>query len=361
MPAQVLSYKCPACTGPLHFAGGSGMLECDYCGGKYTVEEIEKLYNNAEEKAADAFNEAEKSGGHSSQEEYFGEDMRAYNCPSCGAQLICDSTAAAISCPYCGNPAVVPGQLNGALKPDFIIPFKLSKEDAVNALREHYKNKFMLPRAFSSENHIREIQGVYVPFWLYSGRAEANASFKATTSLVYDTGDYTVTETRHFDVSRSGSLRFERVPVDGSKKMPDDHMDSIEPFDYTELRPFSTAYMPGFVANKYDESFSDCAPRAETRVENTVLDRLEDTVSGYQTVIRTDSAADFAKDKPQYALLPVWMLSTSWNGKNYLFAMNGQTGKLVGDLPLDKGRFWGLFAAITAGGTAVLSLLSLLI
>lgn len=361
MPAQVTTYKCPACTGPLHYAGATGMLECDYCGGKYTVEEIEKLYSSTEENASAAFNEAEKNGEHVSQEEYFGDDMRAYNCPSCGAQLICDSTTAASSCPYCGNPTIVPGQLDGALKPDFIIPFKLGKDDAVNALREHYKGKFMLPKAFSSENHIQEIKGVYVPFWLYGGRADARASYKTTTTLVYDVGDYTVTETRHFDVSRSGSLRFEKVPVDGSKKMPNDHMDSIEPFDYSELKPFSTAYMPGFMANKYDESFDDCAPRAEDRVENTALNRLEDTVTGYQTVVRIDCDTHFAKERPQYALLPVWMLSTHWNGKDYLFAMNGQTGKMVGDLPLDKGRFWGLFAAITVGGTAVLSLLSLLI
>jgi len=360
MPSQVTTYKCPACTGPLHFVGESGMLECDYCGSKFTVGEIEKLYAASEEKAAEAFSEAEKSGEHSSQEEYFGEDMRAYNCPECGAQLICDDTTAASCCPYCGNPTIVPGQLDGALRPDFIIPFRLSKEDAMNALREHYKGKFLLPKAFSSENHIQEIQGVYVPFWLYSGGTDAHASYKTTTTYVYEAGDYTVTETRHFDVFRSGSLEFEKVPVDGSKKMPDDLMDSIEPFDYSELKPFSTAYMPGFLANKYDESFTDCEPRAESRVENTVLDRLESTVNGYQTVICKDSDASFRHGRPQYALLPVWMLSTRRKDKSYLFAMNGQTGKMVGDLPLDKGRFWGLFGAITAGGTALLSLLSLL-
>ena len=361
MASQIVTYKCPACTGPLHFVGESGMLECDYCESKFTVEEIERLSAESEAKAAEEFENAEKSGEHESGEEFFGENMRAYSCPECGAQLICDETTAAASCPYCGNPTVVPGQLDGALKPDYIIPFKLSKEDAVNALREHYKGKFMLPKAFSSENHIQEIQGVYVPFWLYSGSAGANASYKTTTTFVYESGDYTVTETRHFDVFRSGSLRFEKVPVDGSKKMPDDLMDSIEPFDYSELKPFSTAYMPGFLANKYDEDFSDCAPRAESRVEKSVLDKLESTVSGYQTVICHDSDAKFEHGRPQYALLPVWMLSTRWNGKSYLFAMNGQTGRMVGDLPLDKGRFWGLFGAITLGGTALISLISLLI
>ena len=346
MPAQVTSYKCPACTAPLRFDAGSQLLECDYCGGKYTVEEMERIAHDAEAKAAEAF----AQGGGEAYGDWNGENMRAYNCPNCGAQLICEAETAASSCPYCGNPAIVPGQFDGTLRPDYIIPFKLSREDALAALRQHYKKKLLLPRAFSSENHIQELQGIYVPFWLYGGKADANASYAATTTYVYETGDYTVTETRHFDVFRSGSLSFDKVPADGSKKMPNDYMDSIEPFDYADLKPFSTAYMPGFLANKYDETAEDCFSRADSRIKRTALDELYGTVNGYQTVSVRSEDADFRQDKPQYALLPVWMLNTRWKGQDYLFAMNGQTGKMVGDLPMDKGRFWALFAAITVGG-----------
>ena len=98
--------------------------------------------------------------------------MRAYSCPSCGAELICDETTAATSCPYCGNPTVVPGKFAGALKPEYVLPFKLAKEDAVKALKAHYKGKPFLPKAFSAENHVQEIKGVYVPFWMFDGEAE---------------------------------------------------------------------------------------------------------------------------------------------------------------------------------------------
>ena len=174
MPTQVTNYQCPACTGPLHFVGGSGKLECEYCGASYDVAEIEALYAEKEEKAAAAQQAAEETrqsapsgdGGAwdtSTLSEDWGAEgdgMRAYGCPSCGAELICDETTAATSCPYCGNPTVVPGQFSGQLRPDFIIPFKLSKEDAVRALKGHYKGKFFLPKSFTQENHVQEIQGI---------------------------------------------------------------------------------------------------------------------------------------------------------------------------------------------------------
>lgn len=190
------------------------------------------------------------------------DGLRVYSCPSCGAELICDQSTAATACPYCGNPAIVPGQFSGALRPDYILPFRLSKDDAVQALRAHYKGKPFLPRSFTSANHIEQIQGVYVPFWLFDGGAEGAASYRASNTNVYETGDYEITETRHYHVVRAGSLAFEKIPVDASSKMPDDHMDSIEPFDYAQLRPFSTAYLPGYLADKYDVTIDDSRDRA---------------------------------------------------------------------------------------------------
>ena len=209
------------------------------------------------------------------------DGLRVYSCPSCGAELICDQSTAATACPYCGNPAIVPGQFSGALRPDYILPFRLSKDDAVQALRAHYKGKPFLPRSFTSANHIEQIQGVYVPFWLFDGGAEGAGSYRASNTNVYETGDYEITETRHYHVVRAGSLAFEKIPVDASSKMPDDHMDSIEPFDYAQLRPFSTAYLPGYLADKYDVTIDDSRDRADTRCRETLAQALRDTVTGY--------------------------------------------------------------------------------
>lgn len=378
MPTQVTNYQCPACTGPLHYSAKSGKLACDYCGSSFDVAEIEALYARKEaeaaaaKQAADAKAEAAQaakdeaaeaaaaSGGWDTSDlsRDWGAEadgLRVYSCPSCGAELICDQSTAATACPYCGNPAIVPGQFSGALRPDYILPFRLSKDDAVQALRAHYKGKPFLPRSFTSANHIEQIQGVYVPFWLFDGGAEGAASYRASNTNVFETGDYEITETRHYHVVRVGSLAFEKIPVDASSKMPDDHMDSIEPFDYAQLRPFSTAYLPGYLADKYDVTIDDSRDRADTRCRETLAQALRDTVTGYGACVTEREDIALRRGKVHYALLPVWMLSTKWRGQDFLFAMNGQTGKLVGDLPTDRGRFWGMFAAIAAPLTVALT------
>ena len=374
MASMVTNYKCPACTGPLHFVGSSGKLECDYCGSTFEVAEIEALQKKEEEKAASAFQkeEAKAQAQAANGDEWdtsglhdvwhVGADgMRAYNCPSCGAELLCDDTTAATSCPYCGNPTIVPGQLSDTLKPDFILPFKLNREQAVEALKKHYGGKRLLPKLFSDQNHISEIKGVYVPFWLFDGTADAAADYEATRSFSRREGKYQVTTTEHFNVHRSGTIAFEKVPVDASSAMPDGHMDSIEPFDYSELKPFSTAYLPGFFANKYDISAEESAERADQRCQQSALHALLSTVDAYETVVPLNQDVQLMRGKVHYALLPVWLLSTQWNDKSFLFAMNGQTGKLVGDLPLDKGRWWAMFGAVAGGLAAILAVLTFLL
>ena len=180
MPAQITNYQCPACTGPLHFVGESGKLECDYCGSSYEAAEIQALYAEKEEKAAAAQQAAEeaKKGtmAHLPLMEEYGiplvsartGERRGRGCgltaaPAAARSLSAMKPRQPQSCPYCGNPAVVPGQFSGVLRPDFIIPFKSSKEDAIKALKKHYQGKFFLPKCFTQENHVQEIRGIYVP------------------------------------------------------------------------------------------------------------------------------------------------------------------------------------------------------
>ena len=365
MANQVTDYKCPACTGPLHFDSATGKLKCDYCGSLCEVAEMEKLYAGAETQAAGAYARAEETGTADGEwtceaGSDWGADagrLKVYACPSCGAQLICDETTSATACPYCGNNAIVPGQLSGALRPDYVLPFKLDKAAAVAALKKHYGGKKLLPRSFSDENHIQEIKGVYVPFWLYDGTADADVRCHATRVSFYTTDKEEVTVTDHYEVRRAGSVQFERVPVDASTKMPDDHMDAIEPFDYSGLKPFSTAYLPGFLADKYDVSVKDSQERADSRCTASLEAALRRTANMYDTCVPLNQDIRLKRGKVHYALLPVWMLHTKWNGKDFLFAMNGQTGRLVGDLPTDMGKFWTTFAAIAVPVTALATLI----
>ena len=253
MAEQVTNYQCPNCHGGLQYDAASGKVECPFCGSFFSIAEIEDLY--AEKDAAAAENmatenereqaEPETPWDTSGLNEDWGadaENMRSYVCPSCSAELICEATTAATSCPYCGNPTVVPGQFTGALKPDYVIPFKLKKDAAVAALKRHYAGRKLLPDAFRDANHLKEIQGIYVPFWLFDGEAEGNIAYNATRVFVRRSGNYEITRTDHYHVQRAGKVNFSRIPVDGSAKMPADYMDSVEPFDYSELKPFSAAY-----------------------------------------------------------------------------------------------------------------------
>ncbi|MBE5936901.1 MAG: hypothetical protein E7265_02595 [Lachnospiraceae bacterium] len=370
MATQITNHKCPACTGPLHFVGESGKLECDYCGSSYEVAEIEALYSEKEEKAKEAFKEAgedEKEDSYEDIGEYTlssedgegngdwnAERMKAYNCPSCGAELICDDTTAATSCPYCDNPTVIPGQFDGSIKPDYIIPFKLDKKAAVEALKNFYKGKFLLPKVFSDANHIDEIKGIYVPFWMFSAETEGNIVFNATKTHVYRSGDYEVTKTNHYKVTRSGRAFFEKLPTDASSKMADDYMDSLEPFNYGELKPFSTAYMPGYLADRYDVSVEECSPRADLRFRNSLTDLLRDDVKGYATVTTSSKNIKLTRGEVKYAMLPVWVLNTHWNDNKYTFMMNGQTGKFVGELPIDKKKYNILRLGVALASTLIL-------
>lgn len=355
--ANVTNYKCPACTGPLHFVGANNRLECDYCGSSYEISEIDALYS---EKVKE---EAEKLQGDTNQEveasessRWGTEDMKAYNCPSCGAELICDETTVATSCPYCGNPTVIASQFKGGQMPDLVLPFKIDKKGAVEGLKNYYKGKIFLPDVFSKENHIEEIKGVYVPFWLFSGKTDAKLNFQTTNSNSHQSGDYMVVQTKHYEVERAAVIPYEKVPVDASVKMDDAQMDSIEPFDYSEIKPFSSSYLPGFFAETYDVSQEDCFVRCKTRLEKSACDEVEDQVkSQYETQTVTSKKIEIHNEKTEYAFLPVWLLSTKWKDQNYLFAMNGQTGKFVGNLPVDKRKVGKLFAKITVISTVILT------
>lgn len=353
MATQITNYQCPSCTGPLRYDEKTGRLRCDYCESDFSVEEVEQLFaqkNTAAEEAA-AKQPAAPTG--------WSEDaahMHAYSCPSCGAELICDETTAATACPYCGNASVVPGQFSGTRKPDYIIPFKLSKDQAVSALKKHYKGKHLLPKAFADENHLQEIKGVYVPFWLFDGTVDADVTFKTTRTHTRSTGKERIITTDHYEVWRKGTVPFSHVPVDGASKMPDEYMDAIEPFDYQELKEFSLSYLPGFLADKYDVTAEECTPRVDSRCRNTAVDAIRSTVIGYESCVALREDVQVRHGDVQYALFPVWLLSTRWKDKIYLFAMNGQTGKLVGDLPVSWPRFWAWFGGIFAAASAVMSL-----
>lgn len=216
-------------------------------------------------------------------------------------------------------------------------------------MQRHYKGKKLLPKIFKKENHIDEIKGVYVPFWLFDADADADIRYKATRVRTWSDSDYDYTETSHYSVFRAGNIGFNQIPVDGSSKIDNDLTESLEPYVTSEAVDFATPYLAGYVADKYDVSAEECAERANQRVKRASEDAFRDTVIGYDTVTPEDTRIQLKGGKTHYALFPVWLLSTTWKGNHYLFGMNGQTGKFVGNLPVDKGIFTRWFLGLTAG------------
>lgn len=355
-------YKCPCCGGAIAFDSSIQKMKCPYCDTEF---EMDTLANYDAELQNDTNDEMEwqmPTGNEWSDEETSG--LRSYSCKSCGGEIIGDENTAATSCPFCGNPVVMMKQFSGALKPDLVIPFKLDKKAAKEGLLKHLSGKRLLPKIFKDQNHIDEIKGIYVPFWLFDSDVDAQVRYRASKIRTYSDSQYDYTETSFFSVLRNGNIGFANVPVDGSTKMEDSLMESIEPFDLSDAVDFHTAYLAGYLADKYDVTAEESIERANKRIKKSTEDAFAATVTGYTTVQAENSNIQLHNGKAKYALYPVWLLNTTWNGNTYTFAMNGQTGKFVGDLPVDQSAAtkWmiGLSAAMSVLSYGVVLLLHLI-
>lgn len=356
--AQNLDYKCPACGGTLEFDSETQKMKCPYCDSVFDVSELKTKDAVLDTQEADIGNQipAEDSfewGSGIDGEQWTDNDMSVFICKSCGGEIVADSNTAATSCPYCGNATVLSGRLSGVLKPDFVIPFKLNKEQAKAKLKEYTSKRKFAPKTFSSENRLEEIKGIYVPFWLFDSNINASVQYEATNIRTWRDGKYEYTETSFYDVFRQGTMSFNNIPVDGSTKMADELMESIEPFDFSQAVDFQTAYLAGYLADKYDVTMEQSIPRANERIKHSAEDTLRNTVNGYATVTPKFSSVQLLSGVSKYALYPVWILNTDYKGEKYTFAMNGQTGKFTGNLPIAKGKLWALFAGVAAGAGAL--------
>jgi len=350
--AGVLEYKCPCCNAGIHFDSASQNMKCPYCGTEFDAEVLRQFNAVAEPHSSEQWQDS-----HTPWDD---AELRGYKCPSCAGELVGDATTAATRCPYCGNPAVLPAQLGGHYRPDEVIPFKLDKQAAVKAFGENLKGKRLLPKKFRDENTLGEITGVYVPFWLFDCEAGARINYRATRVTTWSDKKYQYTKTDHYQLRRAGDASFARIPADGSKKMDDAMMDAVEPYDYKELRPFQMTYLSGYLADRYDVSAQECSARAEKRAAASLKKSIDGTLGGWGSCSKESEQYWMSKARARCALLPVWVLNSSWNGKNYRFAMNGQTGKFIGELPVDNGLAarwaFGIFGGFAAAG-ALLALL----
>lgn len=351
--AEMIEYKCPCCGGAIRFDSASQKLKCPYCDTEFETDTLRQFDEENLEEDQDPAWKADNVAQGTEELDGEQEGLVTYVCESCGGEIVADGTMAASSCPYCGCPVIVAKQLSGMLRPDLVIPFQLDRKEAENRFRGHLKGKVLLPSLFKTENRIKEIKGVYVPFWLYDCEAEADIRCRATRLRSWRSGDYDYRETQHFLLCRSGEIAFDRVPADGSRKMDDALMDSLEPYDYSAAVDFQTAYLAGYFADKYDQSAEECAPRANSRIRTSTVNAFMKTMVGYASCVPEHMNIQLRQGRIRYALLPVWLLNTDYKGRTYTFAMNGQTGKFVGNLPSDKRKAIGIGGAVFGAVTLI--------
>lgn len=356
---NVIEYKCPCCSAGLKFDGSSQQLTCEYCDNSFDMETVRAFNESEARNDTDDFHWENSTQTQWSEEEQ--NIMRSFVCPSCGGELITDENTAATFCPYCSNPTVMPGRLTGGLKPDALIPFQKTKEDAKAAFLSLCKGKPLLPKFFTQEQQLEKITGIYVPFWLYDCSGGLEGSYKATRVHTWADSKYNYTKTDHYLLRRGARAAFTGIPMDGSSKMDDTFMESIEPYDYSQLIDFDNAYLTGYFADKYDVPSENGEERIRSRVNNAISDLIQSSLVGYTTVVPTSQQLKVDQGNARYVLMPVWMLNTKYKGKLYTFAMNGQTGKITGELPISSKRAALWFAGITAGVTLLATLVQLIL
>lgn len=343
--ADIIEFKCPNCDGAIHFDSHLQKMKCPFCSAEIELESLKELDQSLDELPAskDLSVEAQEDRIWSDEE---ATGLQVYSCQSCGGQLITDETTIATSCPYCDNPVALSDRLSGDAKPELIVPFQLDKQEAVKHFHHHLTGKRLLPAVFKDEQHIKEIKGLYVPFWIFDADVASDFRFKGTKNRNWSDGSYTYTEQNYYQLHRSAWMHFQGVPVDASSKLDNALMESLEPYDLSAAVPFQTAYLAGFLADRYDETAEDSVAIANSRIQTTVRKEMQATVYEFNNIQAEEASIRFENAKSSYVLLPVWTLHTTWKGQSYLFAMNGQTGKFIGNLPMDRAVYWRYFGLI---------------
>lgn len=334
---EVIDYKCPSCGSSMVFDSATGTLSCRSCGRQDNIEQMQDPL---------------------AQKVFTGEEVKQYHCNNCGADLITEAETAATVCSFCGSSVVLADRLSGTLAPALVIPFAISKEEAAAAFRKWCGNGKLTPRGFMTADRIKGITGLYVPFWLYELHNDVQVKARATKVRTYRQGDYQITETQHYDVYRKIKVNYVRVPLDASEKMNDQLMDKLEPFPYAQLKDFKTPYLAGYIAEKYSYTDGQLLPRAKEKIQRFIDDYVQSTMNGYTTVHIENKQVATPFHQAEYALLPVWVVHYDYNRLEYTFAMNGQTGKVVGKPPLSKARMLQWAAGIAGISFVSLKLLS---
>ncbi len=356
---SMISYKCPNCGGGLIFDPATQKLKCEYCNSEFTEAELGEIeaHRVKPEEPLDGYTpDTNLPGGKEETAKMRPQARNAdqpeamvYTCPSCGAEIVTTDTTAATFCYYCHNPVVLEGRLSGDYLPDYIIPFDLDKDKATEVFLSWIKKKRFVPHAFFSEDQVEKFTGVYFPYLMYSCEVDGKITGNAEkTSRTWVAGSIQYTEHQKYQIDREGTLDVKNVTRNALSTSNRELIERVLPYDMDKLKPFTTAYLSGFQAEKRDMEPKSFTEEVEKEVKDYTLENLRSSVTGYQSIDVTGSEMNIRDPQWKYALLPVWILTYNDRDRNrmYYFAMNGQTGKIAGKLPTDKKKLALLFMIV---------------
>lgn len=334
-----VSFHCPCCDAGLIFDAAKQKFTCEFC-----LSEFEE----AELAGTDA---AGKSEQREQENEEFRSQVHGYFCPSCGAEVIADASTVADTCYYCHNPLVLSDKLAGVWRPDKVIPFKLDKEAAKETLLRYTKKKRFIPSDFFAPDQLEKISGVYFPFWVTD--ADTHSSYDGVGHRVrtWRSGDYRYTETSDFAVHRAGDIHFEDIVTAALSTADKKMLEGILPYPSDAYVDFSMPYLQGFLAKKRDVERESINGEIRKRMNSYAGTLLSRTVSGYASVTAPRTDVNVLKSHFEYSLLPIWILTYQGKRKNkrYVYAINGMTGKIYGELPISIPKLLLLAGGIFAG------------
>lgn len=341
---SVVAYKCKNCGGELLFDPDTQQFHCEYCGSYFSREELEET-------------PPEKPADDPLKDEEFYQQAVEYVCPNCGAQVVTEESTAATTCYYCHSPVVLSPRLSKKLRPDRVIPFALKKEEAQQAFENWQRKKWFLNRSFLSQSQLDKMVGVYFPYWKINCRTRSHLEASAAKIRTWRTGDREYTETERYHVVRGGRVSLENLTFTAMNREDSDLTRGVCPYDFDKAVDFSMAYLSGFQAERRMTEKQDIRPQAKGKIEQCTRQCLQNTITGYTTVTVDSTDYLIEREDWEYLLIPAWILTYQYRGKEYYYAVNGQTGKTCGSLPLSMGRLAALFAGVTAAAFLLLCLI----
>ena len=322
-------FECKNCGAELKWSPTAGALECEYCGEQYQPSDFEDATTNADN--ADVSQHiVDKTYATTSTT----EDEIIYKCDECGAEIVALQTTMATECPYCGRPISLTHAHKGNFRPELVLPFKITKETAINKVKQFISRAYFAPKEFKQAKISEQLKGLFVPFYLHNFHVALDETYECDDQSHSRRGDDRITTHKIYNVRVQSDTQFDKVPVDGSTVIDDKIMNVLEPFNFDNLQDYNPAYMAGYYADQPDETVESTRERAFSRGTTVMREQVHELLKKYASRERKQNNIKISDHSAQYAMLPIWRLNVSYKNEVYQFDVNGQTGEVSGKVPL---------------------------